>query len=97
MRETLARILKCPGKIWYNFVVLNFAIPNFAYSKSPPVMMTHHLRPKHGGHSGADPDTNTIPNLLGPPRAAVPSTPTYIPQNDPLAALIILNTHMWGF
>ena len=26
----------------------------------------------------------------------VPGTPTYIPHNDPLLALIILNTHMWG-
>ena len=24
-------------------------------------------------------------------------TPTYIPLNDTLVALIILNTHMWGF
>ena len=23
-------------------------------------------------------------------------TPTYIPQNDPLVALIILNTNIWG-
>ena len=30
-------------------------------------------------------------------RAEVPGTPTYIPQNDPLVALIIWNTHMWGF
>ena len=29
--------------------------------------------------------------------AGVPGTPTYIPQNDPLIALIILNRHMWGF
>ena len=27
----------------------------------------------------------------------VTGTPTYIPQNDPLVALIILNTHRWGF
>ena len=58
------------------------------------------------------PDTKTPPNLLGPVggggwvgflgssggrRAGVPGTPTYIPQNDPLIALVILNTHMWGF
>ena len=34
---------------------------------------------------------------LGAPSRRVPSTPTYVPQNDPLIALIILNTHVWGF
>ena len=33
----------------------------------------------------------------GGSRAGVPGTPTYIPENDPLIALIILNTDMWGF
>ena len=60
-----------------------------------------------GGASGSDPDTNpppppsTIWDLLGGvPRgmglgAGVPGTPTYIPQNDTLVALILLNTRMW--
>ena len=34
---------------------------------------------------------------LGAASGGVPGTPTYIPQNDPLVALIISNTHMWGF
>ena len=33
----------------------------------------------------------------GGSRAGVPGTLTYTPQNDPLVALIILNTHLWGF
>ena len=43
------------------------------------------------------------PKLFGPclggggrPVGAVPGTPTYIPQDDPLVALIILNTHICG-
>ena len=41
------------------------------------------LTPGKGGGGGA--------------QACVPGDLTYIPQNDPLVALIILNTHMWGF
>ena len=33
---------------------------------------------------------------VGGSRAGVPGTPPHIPQNDPLVALIIWNTHMWG-
>ena len=32
----------------------------------------------------------------GVPRGGSVGTPTYIPQNDPHDALIILNTHKWG-
>ena len=32
---------------------------------------------------------------LGRP-VGVTGTPTYVPQNDPFVALIILNTHMWA-
>ena len=35
--QNLARILKFHGEVWYNFVVLNFAIPNFANSKTSPL------------------------------------------------------------
>ena len=41
-------------------------------------------------------------NILTPKRgggsqAGVAGTPTYIPQNDPLVALITLNKDTWGF
>ena len=36
-----------------------------------------------------------IPLGGGAPVGGFLGTPPYIPQNDPLVALIILNTHMW--
>ena len=58
--------------------------------------------PSTGGRSDSNPDPNPLPNFLGPvvggaQWGGVPGTPTYVPQNDPLVALIISNTHMWGF
>ena len=64
----------------------------------------------HRGYSGTEP-TPTPPSLtfwalgggggflggLGGPPGRVLGTPTFIPQKDPLVALVILNTHMWGF
>ena len=47
--------------------------------------------------------TNIPLNFLGPVLGGggglggVPGTPTHIPQNDPLVALVILNTHVWDF
>ena len=35
--------------------------------------------------------------VMGAPGGGIPGTQTYVPQNDPLVTLIILNTHMWGF
>ena len=33
----MASVLKCHGKMWYNFAVPHFAVPNFAPAKiSPP-------------------------------------------------------------
>ena len=64
----------------------------------------------HEGYSGSDPDTNNPPHLLGPVGDGGPGGrgvlggppgwghgPTYISQNDPLVALIILNSRMWEF
>ena len=35
-------------------------------------------------------------SATGVPRGGSVGTPTYIPQNDPHGALIILNIHKWG-
>ena len=35
-------------------------------------------------------------SAAGAPRGGSVGTPTYIPQNDPHDALIILNIHKWG-
>ena len=34
--KNLASVLKYPGKMWYNFAVPHFAVPNFATAESPP-------------------------------------------------------------
>ena len=34
--KNLASVLKYHGKMWYNFAVPHFAIPNFAAAKMPP-------------------------------------------------------------
>ena len=55
--------------------------------------------PCHGGRSHSNPDPH--PKLFGPRlggggRRGVRGTPTCVPQNDPLVALITLNTCMRG-
>ena len=57
-----------------------------------------HVAHGHGGAPRCSPRQRHPLNILGGSRAGagVLGTPTFIPQNDPLAALIILNTDMWG-
>ena len=34
--KNVASVLKYHGKMWYNFAVPHFAVPNFAPAKPPP-------------------------------------------------------------
>ena len=63
---------------------------------SPCEAVVHHVGRQ------VQPPTAAPPKHFGPlkrggGRAGLPGTPTYIHQNEPLVALIILNTHMWVF
>ena len=56
-----------------------------AQVQPPTLSPFKHFGPLKGGGVG------------GGSRDGDPGTPTYIPQNDALIAMIILNTRMWGF
>ena len=65
-------VLKYHGKIWYNFVEPNFAIPSFVFSKSPFTQATVLFRARGlcGRFSGHD--------------CAMQST-THVPEHKPFA------------